>query len=294
MHVLDEIIHTTVRIECEAQDGRVTRGTAFICGFAERDEKQHLALITNKHVVRNARIAHFHMTIADDTGSPRYGTHIKIPFPDLESHCLLHPNDDIDLAAFPIGPIVKIMSEKGTPPFYRAIPRKYWADDSFFNELKALEDVIMIGYPNGMWDAANNTPIARRGMTATPAYLNFEGRPEFLIDCACFPGSSGSPVFLVNLGGFAPKEGPYELGASRLKLIGILWGGPVYTVNGEIKVVPIPTAVEARALSPVPINLGYCIKATELIVFDDLITQRLHGSTSASEQRSDRAGPILP
>ena len=39
-------------------------------------------------------------------------------------------------------------------------------------------------------------PILRRGTTATPIALNFEGRPEFLIDAAVYPGSSGSPVFV--------------------------------------------------------------------------------------------------
>ena len=42
--------------------------------------------------------------------------------------------------------------------------------------LDAIEEIVMIGYPNGLWDSVNNMPIARRGITATPVYLNYEGK----------------------------------------------------------------------------------------------------------------------
>ncbi len=44
----------------------------------------------------------------------------------------------------------------------------------------------MIGYPNGIWDEANNMPIIRRGITATHPNFNYNGKPEFMIDAACF------------------------------------------------------------------------------------------------------------
>jgi len=55
-------------------------------------------------------------------------------------------------------------------------------------ELSAIEDIIMIGYPDGIWDSINNQPIIRRGITATQPKNNFNGKQEFLIDAACFPG----------------------------------------------------------------------------------------------------------
>lgn len=54
-------------------------------------------------------------------------------------------------------------------------------------ELSAIEDIIMIGYPDGIWDSINNQPIIRRGITATQPKNNFNGKQEFLIDAACSP-----------------------------------------------------------------------------------------------------------
>lgn len=70
----------------------------------------------------------------------------------------------------------------------------------------------MIGYPNGLWDSVNNMPIVRRGTMATNISLNHNDKREFVIDAACFPGSSGSPVVLFNKGGYADKKGNLNWG----------------------------------------------------------------------------------
>lgn len=65
----------------------------------------------------------------------------------------------------------------------------------------------MIGYPNGLWDSQNNLPIIRRGITATSVKKDYNGKKEFLIDAAVFPGSSGSPVFIFNEGSYSVPGG---------------------------------------------------------------------------------------
>ena len=112
-------------------------------------------------------------------------------------------------------------------------------------------------------------PIFRRGITATHPNLDWNGKPEFLIDAACFPGSSGSPVFLYNQVGYATKSGGMTIGPSRLKLIGILYAGPQHTISGEIKIVTIPTQNVPVAISSIPNNLGIVIKATKLEDFEE-------------------------
>jgi hypothetical protein len=72
--------------------------------------------------------------------------------------------------------------------------------------LAALEDIVMVGYPIGLWDKVNNMPIIRRGITATHPKLPYNGREEFMIDAACFPGSSGSPVVLYNETGYIDRN----------------------------------------------------------------------------------------
>ena len=65
-------------------------------------------------------------------------------------------------------------------------------------DLEALdfaEEVLVIGYPNALWDEANNLPLFSKGIASTHPAKDFNGKPEFIIDAAAFPGSSGSPVF---------------------------------------------------------------------------------------------------
>jgi hypothetical protein len=110
--------------------------------------------------------------------------------------------------------------------------------------------------------------VAQQGITATPAYIDFNGKSEFVIDCACFPGSSGSPVLLYNFGGYTDRDGNTFQGPSRIMLIGILYAGPQHTARGEIHVMPIPTSVQPVAISRIPTNLGYCVKAVQLLHFE--------------------------
>ena len=70
-------------------------------------------------------------------------------------------------------------------------------------------------------------------------------------------------VLLVNIGGYAARHG-YKLGASRIKLLGILYKAPQYTATGEIEIIDIPTALRPIAISHIPNNLGVVIKAERL------------------------------
>ena len=283
MNTVDQLIHTTVRIECQTAAGKLTNGTGFICNFCERDGQHVPAVVTNKHLIKGAVLGVFHMTTANDQGEPNYGEHVTVPVANFEAMCVKHPNSEVDLAVFPLAPVLKWIEKQGKSAFYRAVNRDLWADANFMNELSAVEEIVMIGYPNGLWDAKNNLPITRRGTTATPPYIDFEGKPEFMIDCACFAGSSGSPIFLFNMGGYTQKSGGLTLG-SRVKLLGVLWGGPQYTAEGEIKIVPVPSADQAVALSRIPNNLGYCVKASQLLEFEDQF-----GKLIAAEQKAEEA-----
>jgi len=53
------------------------------------------------------------------------------------------------------------------------------ASSAFLEECQSIEDIYMVGYPNGIWDKLNNTPIVRRGISATPLNQKFEGTNRF-------------------------------------------------------------------------------------------------------------------
>ena len=42
----------------------------------------------------------------------------------------------------------------------------------------AVEDIMMIGYPNALWDSEHNMPIIRKGITATPVWLDHNGKKD--------------------------------------------------------------------------------------------------------------------
>ena len=155
--------------------------------------------------------------------------------------------------------------------FYVPLDKSLIPNQTELEDLGALEDVIMIGYPNGIWDPANNMPIVRRGVTATHPNLNYEGRREFMIDAACFPGSSGSPVFLYNNGSWTNRAGGMVMGGTRVKLLGLLYAGPEHTASGEVRIINVPTQQRAIAISTIPNNLGLIIKAGRLLEMDDVI-----------------------
>ena len=50
-----------------------------------------------------------------------------------------------------------------------------------------LEAIVMVGYPNGLWDKTNNLPIFRKGVLASDYKYDWNGKKEFLIDALCFP-----------------------------------------------------------------------------------------------------------
>lgn len=137
-------------------------------------------------------------------------------------------------------------------------------NDAKLAELSAVEELLMVGYPIGIWDSKNNLPLLRRGSTASHPALDFCGRPEFMIDAACFPDSSGSPVLLANLGSYSDKDGSLVLG-SRIALLGVLHAGPRMNAEGQIVPKPIPTHFVPISETKIMIHLGYVIRASEIV-----------------------------
>jgi hypothetical protein len=165
------------------------------------------AIITNKHVFQGAVECAFHVTLADETGNS-LKKHERIVISGFtEKTWIGHPDNDVDLAVLPIQPLLVHMRGLNWRPFYIDLMPDLIPSAEEFAKLSPLEDITMIGYPNGIWDDVNNLPVVRRGITATGCNNNYRGRTEFLIDAAVFPGSSGSPVFIYNQGSYPTGGG---------------------------------------------------------------------------------------
>lgn len=262
----EQLTFSTARIECETPQGLAT-GTGFFFRFLDDGNNHIPAFVTNKHVVKGALRGWFHLTIATSEEAPQTGNHIRLALDNFEQRWIPHPDANVDLCIMPIASLLTEAAAAGHKFFYIALDKTLIPSPSELTELTAMEEVVMIGYPNGIWDAVNNMPIIRRGVTATHPNLDYEGRKEFMIDAACFPGSSGSPVFLFNIGGYASKDGGMVIG-TRIKLLGALYAGPQHTATGEIKIVNVPTQNAPVAISRIPNNLGLIIKAERLLDFE--------------------------
>lgn len=176
-----------------------------------------------------------------------------------------HPDDSVDLCAMPLKATLIAAEKQGIALFFRALDETYIRTDAELEELDAIEDVLMFGYPNALWDAVNNLPLIRRGITSSHPAIDFNGTSDTTIDIACFPGSSGSPVLIVDSAYSRDKKGNIDFTKLRVILLGVLYAGPTFTKEGEIIVRDIPTSVVPVPVTSMMMHLGYIVKAKEIL-----------------------------
>jgi len=268
----EQLTYSTVRIECEYNDGTSGMGTGFFFQFL-RDEAtgEHIpVVITNKHVIKDSAKGRLIMTKANGNNEPLDTEHFQVFFDDFESFWRKHPVDDVDLCAMPIAPFLNEAKNRGEKLFFKSLDKSLLPTQKQLEDFSALEEILMVGYPNGIWDHVNNKPILRQGVTATHPNFDYCGKKELMIDAACFPGSSGSPVFIFNEGGYRDKNGNMYMGATRVILLGALFAGPQHTAQGDIQVVDVPTSQRPIAISRIPNNLGLVIKSERILELEKL------------------------
>lgn len=265
----EQIMYSTVRIECFLGDGSKSTGTGFFYTFLGKEDIDVPAIVTNKHVIRDSWLGRIHLTVEDSKGNPINTEHIPIEFGNFQNMWLFHPDPDVDLCMMPMDPIFLQCKELDKNIFYKTLDKSLIPNKSQSERFGAIEEITMVGYPSGLWDEVNNLPIIRRGITATHPNVNYNGREEIMVDIACFPGSSGSPVLILNETSYSDRTG-VVLG-QRVHLIGILYAGPQFTTTGDIHVVNIPTSQKPISVSQIPMNLGLIVKSHKLLDFERIL-----------------------
>lgn len=210
----EQVFFNTVKITMYTNDGGKGSGTGFYFEYqGEKDD--YCFIVTNKHVVNKATSGSLSF-IRELDGAPDFGSKMQLDFPpDAWAEMWVgHPDPEVDIAVCSMKLIQNHLKQHaGFPPFLTTIHESTIPTPEQLNQLNALEEVTFIGYPDGLWDKTNLLPIARRGTTATPLQIDFEGKPIFLIDASVFGGSSGSPVFILNEGVYSDKYSNVTVGA---------------------------------------------------------------------------------
>lgn len=275
----EQLCYITVRIECHKANGLGSTGTGFFYMHKTTGEDSGIpVVITNKHVVKDAISTTLVFTRQGDDGNPNDTNHLRLTTNESFGNWFGHPEDEVDLCAMPIGGFIKSAAESNAIPFFRTFALNNIATAEEQKELNPLEDVVMIGYPNGIWDKVHNMPILRKGVTATSPNLDYNGKEEFMIDIAALPGSSGSPVIILNENGYTTRSGDYMVGGTRMHLLGVLSSGPTRLGKGEIVLLD-------DAKRPVPVmrlmtNLGVVIKANRIVELLDFMMGYLEQESS--------------
>lgn len=280
----ESLIYSTIRIT--RSDGG--SGTGFIFRDVNDEGTSIPLLITNHHVVEDCDwiSINFHKAENGEVN----GT-ISCTVQISEESYIRHPDDSIDLVAIPLVPILTALPSEAGVPYMTHIDSRMLMDEA--ESLDVVEDVIMVGYPNGLSDEINNHPLFRRGITSTHPHSDFRNEPVGVVDIAAFPGSSGSPIYMHRRVYWGAPNLQAGSRTDYLRLLGVLFAGPQADAEGSFDIVEVPTRQVGIGFTRVMMNLGYYVKAREVRRLLDFIykprgfvpanVQEGHASASAIE-----------
>lgn len=265
--VAEEIIYSTVKITTFLKGVATGSGTGFFTAFNRTSTTCLATIVTNKHVINNCDQIKIICHLEGNDSEMPSGKFISLMIEINENRVIYHPNKDIDLCAISMGDLLVAAKNEGNKIFFKCLDLDIVPKQDDWQYFDAIEEVTMTGCPNGISDEVNNLPIVRKGITASSLGNLYNGKQEFMVDMACFPGSSGSPIFLYDkLGYLDRKTNKYHMDKGRLYLVGILYSGPQITNTGKV-ILASPPQVAVAAM----MHLGYAIRSTELHILDEEI-----------------------
>lgn len=257
--ITKKLLFNTIRVDTVLEDGSEGSGTAFV--FSHGNARgTHTFIVTNRHLVENVRRGGLVFT-QKRNGQPAFGQRFQLNIEDFTHAWFLHPDPEVDLAIIPMRPLEQAARDQGVELYYHVIDSRLAPDPATLRALDALEEVLFVGYPSGVWDQVNLMPILRRGTTATPMALDFEGRKEFLIDAAVYPGSSGSPVFVYQPDAMRPAHSA----GTKILFAGVVAAVFFREEANHLVPAPVPANNHGMVMGSEMIDLGLVIKAEAVL-----------------------------
>jgi hypothetical protein len=281
LRLSEKIIYSTVRIEYIASDEKLHGGTGFVFEFSSLPGVY--VVVSNKHVAKDSIEGGFVFNLEDGNGNLVRGQFLRFKADAFSKSWYYHPDSNIDLAIMPVGGIFNHWLKQGSKPFITRIDSSTIPNETEWRELHTLEDVLIVGYPDLIMDSINNLPLSIKGATATHPNFNYDGKKEFLVSAGIYPGSSGSPVFLVDDNFYEKsKNSPKEGERDKARLLGIIYAGFEYSVEGKIvKSIPetqfvTSTADDRTIISKIPMGITSAIRSTALKDFEPILEGQLN------------------
>lgn len=186
-----DLIQATVQVEQPLGDGTRTVGTGFLISDPTPDGKPRTVLVTANHVFDRmpGNEAHIGYRVQGKDGGWRYDPQ-AITIRDAKGEVWRH-NGSHDVA---------VIEVKAPEVFAKAaIPIAWLAGEDTFSKygVGPGDEMMVLGYPQGLSANSAGFPILRSGRVASPIEAA-SANPTFLLDFRVFPGNSGGPVFIAN------------------------------------------------------------------------------------------------
>lgn len=176
MQLSEQLIYCTTKIINIIDETKIATGTGFFMNFNENLEKGTCqpVIITNKHVVKDAKKIIFSVCRADENNNPLDQQKFTITLDEFK--IINHPDNDVDLCAIPIASLDSYSQEYKVRLYRGKLGTDLIINEDEVKDCSAMEDIIMIGYPNGLEDSYNNKPIIRKGITSTHLKFDYNGK----------------------------------------------------------------------------------------------------------------------
>jgi len=201
-NLLGSYIFSTAPIISRKDNEEKVEGT----GFFVHGNKDHGLFVSCKHVFVDWENKHNweNNVFKDEAKSFLYLLHGKrneAPttervFWKCNPESAFFPDDkEVDLIAFRV--FWKDREDQNQDCYFQTVPISLFPDGTVLSQLECFTNIVIIGYPDYLWDDKNNLPIPRCGVLSLPASVNFRGDHLGVIDVPCYEGDSGSPVFAI-------------------------------------------------------------------------------------------------
>lgn len=266
----EHILFSTVRIQTFGKNKRCEDTRGFATGFLfklNHNGEDKRFIITNRHVFDDADRSIFSLHRLTENSGP-HSIEYDYKFDDL-GQIINHPESDMDLCALPFDLVEQAAWNDGKDLYTQFITPELIPSNETLDLMPLTQEVYMYGYPIGLWDNFNQLPIIRRGSLASHPALNYCGKPTGAIDIASFPGSSGSPIFVLSDGGpISDKIGNVWANRPVAVFLGLMTAGARMKPDGALDMIAIPVQLQnLDEAGMIPIHLGYYIKSEEIASF---------------------------